>query len=52
MKGSLPSSLTPKQAAIFVTAFLQVIFGIVTLLCNETIFASLLKSVRKDKLIS
>jgi len=40
----LPASISPKQAIIFITAFLQVVFGIVTLLCNKTIFDSLLQS--------
>jgi len=44
MECLLPTSVTPKQAAIFITAFLQVIFGVVTLLCNKTIFSSLLNS--------
>jgi len=44
MQCLLPPSVTPKQAAIFVTALLQVVFGVVTLLCNKTIFSSLLKS--------
>jgi len=40
----LPSSVTTKQAVIFITAFLQVIFGVITLICNQTIFDNLLNS--------
>jgi len=38
------SDITSRQAAIVIIAICQVIFGIITLLCNETIFNNLLYS--------
>ena len=38
--------ITSKQLTIITVALLQIIFGIVTLVCNESIFNKLLTEVR------
>lgn len=45
------SQISQKQYAIIIVAFAQIIFGLVTLICNENIFNKLLTSVSSSSFI-